>query len=254
VVNNFLAGDDESGSPRLVLDDSVLPPANDFKRLVQPLSDFKVPSGKSVNISVTIAVPPDANSGGYYGAIRFVPLLPGLEDDNVALTASVGTLVLLQVPGNLTQKLDLVQLSAGEGDSAKGFFVGGEVSIITRLKNVGNIHVQPFGKIQIHNFWGKLIHEYEFNDVDPRSNVLPDSIRKYVDHVPEKSWFGRYTITANLGFSQGGGDLINGKAAFWYFSTWVFYGMLLAILILVSGGYWFVRKYKKKHKKHKHPY
>lgn len=251
VVNNFLPSEDESGAPRLILDERVLPPTNDFKRLVQPLEDFVVPAGGSKNIDVIISVPSDARAGGYYGAIRFVPLLPGLDDDeNVALTASVGTIILVQVPGDLKQQLDLVQIGAVENGSFKGFFIGGKVDIGTRLRNSGDIHIQPFGRIQVKNMFGKVVHEYEFNNKEQRDNILPDSTRKFVDEIPQQKWFGRYTISANLGFGSSS-ESISGRTTFWYFSPVVFYILLILIVVIVATTYWFIRRYRKAHRPHK---
>lgn len=245
IVNNFLPSEDESGTPRLILDENVLPPANDFERLVQPLEEFEIPAGTKANVDVIISAPRDVRAGGYYGAIRFVPILPGLGDaQNVALTASVGTIFLVTVPGDLKQQLDLIQLSAAEGTSPKGFFIGGDVAIATRLKNSGDIHVQPFGKIQVKSFFNKVLHEYEFNNADPRANILPESTRKFIDEIPQSKWLGRYTITANLGYGSNG-QLITAKTAFWYFSTLVFYLLLFGLLVLVATIYWFVRRFKK---------
>lgn len=246
-INNFVADEDESGSPRLILDDSVLPPRNDLKRLVSPLEGFTITAGQRKEIPVTISVPNDANAGGYYGAVRFIPELPTPEGRNVALTGSVGTIFLIEVPGDLKQQLNLVQFGAAEGNSYRGFFIGGKVNVLTRLKNTGDIHVKPFGKVQIKNMFGKIVHEYEFNNTDPRANVLPDSTRRFVDEIPQKGWFGRYTIKTNLGYSSGGGELISANASFWYFATWVFYGLIALLLIIIAAIYWLVRRRTKRH-------
>lgn len=242
IINNFLPSDDESGSPRLILDERVLPPANDFKKLVLPLENITVPAKGEVTVPVTLSIPDDARSGGYYGAVRFVPLLPQGEGQNVALTASVGTIVLLQVPGDLNLRLDLVQLSAAQNGTPRGFFIGGDVQIATRLKNSGDIHVQPFGKVHVTDMFGRSVYGYEFNNTDPRANILPDSTRKFLDELPVKSLFGRYTITANLGYSQGGGQLITQSTSFWYFSTIALYAIIFLVLVFVGSGYWLYRK------------
>lgn len=250
VVNDFVPSEDESGEPRLILDPDTVLPRNDFKRLVSPLQDVTIPGNQRVDIPVTISVPSYADAGGYYGAIRFIPVIPSEDGRNVALTASIGSIVLVQVPGEIKEQLTLLQLSAAQKDSARGFIIGGDVSIMTRLKNTGNIHVKPFGKVQVKNMFGKVIHEYEFNNIDPRANVLPDSIRKFIDPLPNKRMLGRYTISANLTYSDGGGDLISGKATFWYFPTPVFYGLLLLLLLIAGGINYFMYKMRRKRKTH----
>lgn len=251
VVNDFIASEDEGGEPRLILDPDTVVPRNDFKRLVSPLDDVIIPGNQRKEIKVTISVPSYAEAGGYYGAIRFIPVIPSEEGRNVALTASIGSIVLVQVPGDIREQLTLLQLSAAQDKTPRGFFIGGNVSVLTRLKNTGNIHVKPFGKVQIKNMFGKVIYEYEFNNTDPRANVLPDSIRKFIDPIPNKHWFGRYTIVSNLTYGTGGGNLLSQKATFWYFPTVIFYGLLLLLIAAAVGVNYLIYRFRKKQKAHR---
>src|SRR5690606_31396147 len=98
-----------------------------------------------------INIPENANPGGYYGAVRVVPVSNGLGDGNVGLTASVGTIVLIRVPGPLVEKVSLIEFTSAQNGKAKSFFTSGDVSSLIRLKNEGDIHVKPFGKVQVKN-------------------------------------------------------------------------------------------------------
>jgi hypothetical protein len=261
IVNDFIASDDESGEPRLILDDNAPSPKNSFKKLVSGLTDVDLAPREKKDITVTIAVPEDASAGGYYGAVRFEPQLQngGSGQNNVGLTASVGTIVLVRVPGDLTERLDLLQISAATKSqkdgkdtySAKSFFTSGNVAVMTRLKNSGDIHVKPFGKVQIKNMFGKVVQEFEFNNTEPRANVLPGSTRRFGNDLQKMRWFGRYTIEANLAYSDGGGDLITARASFWYIPTLALFAIILLVLALVGLVYWGIRKQKAR-KQHKH--
>jgi hypothetical protein len=253
VVNDFIASEDESGEPRLILDPDTVLPANDFRSLVSPIDEIELKGRERKDINVTITVPKHANAGGYYGAIRFVPVLANEDGTNVALTASVGSIVLVQVPGELTQRLDLVELTSAQlndKDEAtpRGFIIGGGIHVLTRLKNSGNIHVKPFGKVIIEDFFGKTVHEYEFNNTDLKANVLPDSIRRFVDELPDKKWLGRYTIKMNLTYGTGGGDLISAQTSFWYFPTLIFYLLILLLIMLAVGINLLIYRIKKQRK------
>jgi hypothetical protein len=179
-----------------------------------------------------------------------VPSTSLAAQQNVGLTASVGTIVLVRVPGNLVERLDLIQLSAGQSDKPRSFFTGGDVQVITRLQNKGDIHVKPFGKVQVKDMFGKVVTEFELNNTDPRSNVLPDSVRKFTDNLPKRRWLGRYTILANLGYTQGSGDLITAQATFWYMPWWSLAVLALLVIALIGGGYWLYRKYGAPKQKH----
>lgn len=258
VVNDFIGSDNEDGEPRLILDDNAPSPKNSFKKLVTPINDTVLGPRERKDVQVTINVPEDASAGGYYGAVRFVPeAVQGAG--NVGLSASVGTIILVRVPGNLTERLDLVQISAArktkQGDEdvydAKSFFTSGDVAIMTRLKNNGDIHVKPFGKVQVKNMFGKVVQEFEFNNIDPRANILPDSIRKFNNDLTNMKWFGRYTVEANLGYGDGGGELITARTSFWYIPTLALLTIVVVVLGIVGLVYWMIRKQKAR-KQHKH--
>jgi hypothetical protein len=243
VVNAFIASDKENGEP-VILDENAPRAAKDFRNVVQPISDVRLAPREKKDIPVRIVVPSDARAGGYYGAIRFVPATTN-NAGNVSLTASVGTIVLLTVPGNLTEKVDLVQLGASQKGKIQGFLTKGDVSIMARLKNSGDIHVQPFGKVEVKNTFGKTVETYELNSTQPRANVLPDSTRKFEHETKNKKWFGRYTISANIGYSQGSGDVITAKAVFWYVPTWALVVLALFVVAVAVGVYLVVRKLRK---------
>lgn len=236
VVNDFVASSDETGSPRLLLKNTPVP-NNNFIPLVQPIPSTVIGPNQSETVNVTISVPQNAASGGYYGAVRFIPTING-QSGNVGLTASVGTLFLVTVPGDLVQKLTLVQLSAAVNGHTASFFTSGNVSVVTRLYNDGNIHVAPIGTVLIKNWSGKVIMTEQFNKAS--GNILPQSIRRFTNVLPNYKWFGRYTIVLNVGYGNGGGNLIVSKVNFWYFPVWAIILMLVVVILLVALIYWII--------------
>jgi hypothetical protein len=139
IVNDFVASSDESGTPNLILKNNVPLPTNNFKSLVGNVPTTTLGPDKTATVDVTISVPENALSGGYYGAVRFVPGNTG-SISNVGLTASVGSLFLVTVPGNLTTKLTLVQMSAADASgNPSSFFTNGKLTALIRLENTGNI-------------------------------------------------------------------------------------------------------------------
>lgn len=250
VVNNFVASEDENGTPRLILAEDAEPPKNNFKTLISEISDVQLGPKERKDVPVRITIPENANSGGYYGAIRFVPANP-TQESTVGLTASVGTIVLVTVPGDLKLQLDMEQLSASqkvkENDQevykAKSFITSGEVFVLTRLKNSGDIHLKPFGRVMVSSMTGKVVSSYEFNNNEPRANILPGSVRKFNDSIGTLKMPGRYTIEANLGYSTTGGELLSSKTAFWYLPAWAVVIFALIIIAVISGIIWASRKF-----------
>lgn len=250
VVNDFKASSNESGEPQLLLNGQTSNPSHDFKTLVGTIPNITIPANGSKDVDVTITVPSFANSGGYYGAIRFLPAGTNTGNGTVGLTASVGTLFLITVPGDLVEKLELTQLSAAEGNVASSFITSGQPQVLTRLNNVGDIHLQPFGSVNIKDMSGKTIYSYQFNNTTPRANILPDSIRKFIDPLPKRSWFGHYTIEANIAYANGSGTVLTASTGFWYLPVWFLVVLVVVIIALVALVYWFIRgRRRKKHRR-----
>jgi hypothetical protein len=242
IVNDFEAAGDETGQPKILLDENVSAGSNSFKSLIGKLPSLNLGAHGKKQMDVTVSVPANANAGGYYGAIRFISDT-GQNDKNVALSASVGTIFLVKVPGNLKESLQLVEFTAAKnGSNGRLFINSGEMTIVTRLRNDGTIHVKPFGRVAITDGRGKEIEAYEFNNVEPRANVLPNSTRKFEDKLKNKSWLGKYTVTANFGYGSSG-SLITAKTTFWVIPTWFMILVGVIIVALIVGAYMLYRKY-----------
>ncbi len=248
VVNDFEAAADETGQPRVIFETDKTAPGNSFKSLVGDLGTVDIPAGGKVDIPVTVTVPDNASPGGYYGAIRLEPTAEA--DKNINLSASVGTLFLVTVPGDLTESLELVEFATARDDSTSRIFVNGsEIQVVTRLKNTGNIHVKPFGRVQVADSKGNVIEQYEFNNTEPKANVLPNSTRKFTDTLTNKYSLGKYTVTANLGYGSAG-NLITAKNTFWVIPVWFIVVAVALLLVIIVGAFLIYRKLRQ-NRKHK---
>ena len=256
IVNDFVAGNQENGDPSLILDPSKSAPTNSFKPLVQPIPDTQVAALDRQEIKVTLSVPAHETPGGYYGAIRFTALSSNGGSGNVALTASVGTLFLITVPGNLTENVQLASFDASHNGKNGTLFNGGPITLVTRLHNVGNIHVQPFGNIVIKNTFGKIVATTELNNTDPRGNILPNSIRKFENPVGLKHMFGRYTAVGYFSYGTSG-KIVAAKKVFYVIPYVLIITLLLVILFLIFGLprliRWYNRRVIEKANRHNQP-
>lgn len=241
VVNDFVASNDETGEPRVILDPNQSAPGNSFKTLINKVPSITLQPNERKEVPLTLTVPKTATSGGYYGAIRFAPD-DGSGNKNVSLTASVGTIFLITVPGQITEQLKVQSFDVTHDGNGSGIFNSGPISVVTRFQNSGNIHVEPFGKIDIKNFSGKVISEVEINNTDPRGSVLPNSIRKFVTSTDGKkdangkpipllsdAKFGRYTVEGSFGYGSNG-DLILAKKTIYIIP----YKFIAAAVLLIA--------------------
>lgn len=245
IINDLSPSGDESGRPRIVTENAAQTPANSLRRLLlSQLSDILLKPKENKSVQYTITIPQDAAPGGYYGAIRFSPVITD-DQSNVALTASVATLILIKVPGQITEQVDIVQLGASNGGTIHRILTGAPDAISIRVKNSGNIHEQPFGKIRVTSMLGKQVLQSEINNTDPRGSVLPDSIRRFDVPVPKHVWFGRYKVTASIAYIQGGNTL-DATSVFWVLPANLILGAIVVLLLLILGLPRAIRAYNRR--------
>ncbi len=244
IANDFVSSDDESGEPRIILDEKESAPGNSFKALVGKIESLSLKPNERKEIKAIITVPQKAASGGYYGAIRFVAA-EGENNKNVALTASAGTIFLIRVPGDITEKLSVESFGVSHNGRVASLFNSGPVNIETRFRNFGNVHVQPFGKIFVKNTSGKIIAEMELNNVQPRGSVLPGSIRKFTNDVKSEKMFGRYVVEGSFGYGSNG-ELIMAKKTFYVIPFKLIGSILLVVLFLIFGLPRLIRAYNQR--------
>lgn len=236
VINDFTAGSDESGQPQILLDADKFAPSHSLKRLVGKIPNITLQPGETKNVTVPISIPANYAAGGYYGAVRFAPHSEaGAADRNVTLSASVGSLVLVTVPGNVQQQVSVASLDARKAvganqiDSPRVIFTDSKnINGVVRFQNGGDVQEQPFGKLVLKNWRGKVLATYEVNNTTPRGNVLPDSIRKFTVPLDKVSGFGKYTMEGNFGYGDAG-QLITARSSFYVIPL---YMIVLAVLLV----------------------
>ncbi len=226
---DFVAGNEEDGQPRILLNPDEKSPYSIKDWLSAPDSTTLAPEERKT-MDVTIVVPKDASPGGHYGVVRFTGTPPELADTGVSLSASVGTLVLVNVSGDVTQSAKIAELFTSQNGKRRGFFEYGPVDITTRVQNTGNIHFQPKGTIQVTNMFGKNVYVEQFNS-DNR-NVLPGSIRKFEQTFNKKMLFGRYTVRADVVYGSDN-QITSQSISFWAIPYKLIAVILLAIVLLI---------------------
>ncbi|MEX2144833.1 MAG: hypothetical protein WD712_00420 [Candidatus Spechtbacterales bacterium] len=151
--------------------------------VVEPAT-FVVPPHEFVPVEFTINVPLNAEPGGHYASILASsggqPVAGGS-----AVVQKVGSLVLLQVAGEVDERMNI------ESVDAPDFSEYGPVVISSRFRNTGSVHLKPRGFITITNILGNEVAKLNLE----QKNVLPDSIRKIDTEFDGGFLFGKYTAT-----------------------------------------------------------
>lgn len=232
VQNDFIAGD-ERGTPALILDETEYAKNHSLKRFMKPLENVKIPAKGSVVVEVVIEVPASAAPGGYFGALRFAPVTPD-TGGQVNLSASVASIILLQVRGDVAETLTLTDFAIQQNSTTSAFFNNGEnISAMVRFQNDGGVQLGPIGKVSVTK--GKdIVYETDFNNNARRDMILPDSARRWDVPLQNIEGFGHYTVTATFAYGSKN-QSVEVTKTFWVIPVWVIVGGIVAFLVIVAG-------------------
>lgn len=245
IENDFVSGD-EKGTPSIILDENSYAPAHSLKRFMVPLQNVSVATGATQEVDVKITVPKTAQAGGYYGALRFAPA--GNTNQPVSLNASVASLILLTVPGPTIEQLTLTNFDVQQnGGTATNFRTPNDLALLVRFQNKGNLQEAPFGQINVQK-GKKVVYTYNFNQDEPKDEVLPDSARRWTVPIKNLGKFGKYTVSGTFGYGAKG-TTINIQKTVWIIPTvyiLIVVGAIAFIAIIIAGFWMFIRSYKRK--------
>jgi len=237
IENDFVQGD-ENGTPSIILDANQYAPTHSLKRFMTPLANVKVPANGSAVVNVKIVVPANAQAGGYFGALRFAPTTPD-SGGQVNLSASVASLILLTVPGPVTEQLNLTSFELQQGAKAgTDFRTPNDLKAVFRFENKGNIQEGPFGKISVTQ-GNKVVYDADFNQDTPREVVLPDGARKWEVPLKNVGDFGYYTVHATFTYGSTN-KTVEVERSFWVIPTPYIIGAIAAIVVLIGLIVWLI--------------
>jgi hypothetical protein len=231
-VNDFVA-EGESGTPKVLLNESAPDPYS-LKNWVTPLPQLQLQPHQIKVLTVTFNIPKNASPGGHYGVIRFTGGAPSLSGSGVGLSASIGSLVLLTVSGNIKESLSVKTFDVSKNGKAGSLFQSAPLVFTERINNTGNIHEQPTGLVTIKDMFGRKLATLPVNQ--PPGNILPASTRKFTQNLDKsvigtKHLFGRYTAALSLTYGTGNNKTVTAKMSFWVipFKT---IGIVIVVLII----------------------
>ena len=236
VINDF-ASDNETGQPRLLTAEEGESPYSLTKFVVLP-DDFLLRPGEKKEVEIKVEVPVNIAPGGYFGIVRFASGGNQDEQGNIALNASVGSILLVTVPGQVEEGMELGFIQARTGGVSRSLFEYTPDTLAINLINTGNSILKPFGRVAIKDMFGNEVMAFEFNGGKFRGNVLPKSSRTFEQELDDFGTIGRYTVEANISYGKGGGNIINAVYTFWIVPWRLIIGILAGILLVV----WFATR------------
>lgn len=135
--------------------------------------DFILLAQERRSIKVNVVVPQNAEPGGHYATVNFDSFVPEQQNTAGATTvnARVGVVVLLAVSGDVRERVsivDKVHTKTWQPDALPTNFD-------LTLRNEGNVHVLPQGRIVVRDVFGRVVKELPL----PVGTLLPGADRTY---------------------------------------------------------------------------
>ncbi len=147
--------------------------------LTLPKDPIEIDVGGFKDFEVTISVPQEAESGGHYAGVFIQSEKPNAsaQSTDIDTVARVASLVLVTVPGDVQENLNLVNLSP----SKKIYFSEYPlIELFSSIKNTGTVHEIPTGYFFLSG--GKFFAQKAIPFNFTQSSVLPESpVRKLTD-------------------------------------------------------------------------
>lgn len=232
-VEDFQASTDPEGTVKFLGDEKGPYSLKDY--VVPEISEIILHHGQRMRLPIAISIPEDAEPGGLYGAVMVsaenIDKGPGQVEQGTAgakmkVITKVASLLFVRVKGEVFEQGALKNFT-----SLNGFYEKGPVTFRVLFENTGNVHVSPYGTIDIKNLLGNEVGSVE---IDPWF-VMPGSERTREVKWNSDFLFGKYTATLNL--NRGYGDIVDTAV----FSFWVipwrlvgigFIGLVLFIILI----------------------
>ena len=221
--SNFVANNDFSQSIILTKEDvpfSIFPYVEVFPEI------FTLGPREKKSLKIKVTLPSEIKEGSYYGALLFsiMPSLENQENSNNQIIARLGTLLFLKAGRSFFENGFLEKFSLG-----KKIFTKPPLIFSFIFRNSGNVHLLPYGILEIFNWEGKKIKEIE---IDPYF-VLPNSVRERKIILNDPLPFGYYR--AILSLNRGYKNLIDQKViGFWVLpSSFFLISLLIFFLVII---------------------
>ncbi|MBI4239695.1 hypothetical protein HY620_01750 [Candidatus Uhrbacteria bacterium] len=185
------------------------------------LDEFVLEPGQSKEVKLIVSVPVGASPGGHYALLSWgaAGVAPG--KNSVGVSGEVGTNIALNVPGNVTEKGDII--SFGTIDKASKY-ERLPIEFSLRVGNSGNRHFKPKGVVSIQDMFGRSVTTLNVNDSS--RNVLPKTIQEFKAQWNDGFAFGKYTAVASI--AMGGAGSASANYEFWVLPT----GLLVLWLVI----------------------
>lgn len=208
-----------------------------LKDYIKPeITEFTLTHGQRMILPVEVSIPSDATPGGLYGAI-LVSSHPSLTPaqiekekakGQIQLVSRLASLFFIRVRGDVIEDGFFKELKTN-----KKYYEKGPIPFELLFENNGNVHLLPYGIIEIYNVSNKKVDEIELNPWF----ILPDSLRSREANWEKGFLFGKYKALASV--NRGYQDIIDQKSVeFWVIPWKIILAGLAGLFLIVWFFVW----------------
>lgn len=235
-----IAGINEGGRPEFA-DEGEPTPFNLSTWIAVTDEAIVIPPGETHSVRFSIAVPADASPGSHFGGIFVESEPPRLRTSGAAVGVSVGSLINLQISGDLVEDARLRSFS-----TSQLVYDALPVALEVRLENLGNTLLRPAGFVSIVNMFGKEVANVRLNE--NAAGAFPSDERTFALTWEDEEVFafGRYQAVLSLVYGNEVRKTLTASTSFWVLPMKPIAITLGTILALVLALYFGVRSYIRK--------
>ena len=232
-VEDFIAGG-EKGEPKILVGEEEGASKWSLRHWVSlEETRFELQKDEAKLFPFDVNVPSDAEPGGHYGVVRFTSSAPQTGEEGVAISGSVGSLVLLRIKGDIRETGKIIDFYSNQADDSKlkksSFFERGPVGFELRFRNTGNVHYKPKGVVEVVGLWGKKTRVA----LEER-NVLPESVRRFDTEWKVTPSIGRFTAQATMTYGSQDKPVKSKKITFYLIPWKIVLAVLFVLLIFLT--------------------
>lgn len=197
---------------------------------------FSLKPNESKEVPFTIKVPADASPGSRFAIVFFATGAPPGKGGQLNVSARVGALVFLTVPGDFKQTGEILNF----GSNNKFLFQKEPIIFKFDFSNTGTVYFEPKGAITITNIFRKI------TDTIPVEGqvVLPTGLKTITVAWPYNGWlFGIYKAHLAIGVT-GKGDIATADTTIYAFPILPSLGALGVLIILILLFFYIKKNFK----------
>jgi hypothetical protein len=235
-IKDFIV-EDTAGTPKFLPNNTLSNKYSAASWIGVTPSVFTIKSQQKQELNYYIRVPISARPGGHYAAVIYTPST-NLEVTGTGATVSTeaGSLFYITVNGPII-----------ENSLVSKFFVNpfqeyGPVKILTRIKNLGDLHIAPKATINVSGFFYN-----KSQDLDTH-NIFPEAARDFENTFGQTLMIGRYRAVLLGSYGANNNMPLAASVYFWVFPWRIAIVIVLAIIALLLAALYLRKRKKSVHK------